>query len=171
MPSAAVRNRVDRTKNLVGFVVGHVSYAVDILRVREIINPLPLVELPHAPPVVVGVADHRGQVVPVIDLRRRFGLEAVPKTRHTKWIIVELEDRAVGLVVDAVTDVFGTGEPDQREVPQLGVGDAARGISAVYAYEGTLVFVIDVDRVAAPAEMVDIKAVLRQLPPATEEEP
>ncbi|HJL32604.1 MAG TPA: chemotaxis protein CheW, partial [Polyangiaceae bacterium LLY-WYZ-15_(1-7)] len=76
----ATRQRSDRSKNLVGFQVGDVRYAVDILRVREIINPLPLVELPHAPPSVLGVADHRGEVVPVLDLRRRFGLPATAPT-------------------------------------------------------------------------------------------
>ena len=55
MPIATTA-RTDRTKNLVGFVVGEVRYAVDILRVREIINPLPVVALPHAPPAIVGVA-------------------------------------------------------------------------------------------------------------------
>lgn len=153
---SGARHRSDRTKNLVGFLVGDVRYAVDILRVREVVNPLPIVGLPHAPPVVVGVADHRGEVIPVVDLRRRFGLPANEDPRRTKWIIVQTGDRSAGLVVDAVTDVFGAGAPDQREVPQLGAGDAARGISAVYAHEGTLVFVVDVDRLAAAAEFVDL---------------
>lgn len=156
MADLATRHRTDRTKNLVGFLVGDVRYAVDILRVREIINPLQVVPLPHAPPVVIGVADHRGQVVPVIDLRRRFALPPSEATRRTKWIVVRAGDRAAGLVVDAVTDVFGAGSHDQRQVPELGVGDSARGISAVYSHEGSLVFVIDVDRIAAPAEAVDM---------------
>jgi len=71
---------------------------------------------------------------------------------------VELGDRLAGLVVDGVTDVFGAGEPDQRSVPQIGVGDAARGISAVYIYDGKLVFVLDVDRIAAVTEVIDIEA-------------
>lgn len=152
----STRQRSDRSKNLVGFTVGDVFYAVDIFRVREIINPLPMVALPHAPPVVVGVADHRGDVVPVIDLRRRFALAPKPATRRTKWIVVDTGGRAVGLVVDAVTDVFGAGPAEQRQVPSLGMGDEARGLSAVYMYEGTLVFVIDVDRVAAPAQALDL---------------
>lgn len=156
MAEGSSQRRTDRTKNLVGFLVGDVRYAVDILRVREIINPLVIVPLPHAPPVVIGVSDHRGQVVPVIDLRRRFGLHAAEATRRTKWIIVRAGDRAAGLVVDAVTDVFGAGPHDQRQVPELGMGDSARGISAVYAHDGSLVFVIDVDRVAAPAEALDV---------------
>lgn len=146
------RQRGDRTKNLVGFMVGGVRYAVDILRVREILNPLPTVDLPHAPPVVIGVADHRGEVVPIVDLRLRFGLPPQAPSRRTKWIIVGSGARAVGLVVDAVTDVFGAGGAEKRTVPELGQGDDVRGISAVYVQEGEMVFVIDVARVAAIAE-------------------
>lgn len=168
------RYRSDRTKNLVGFVVGDVRYAVDILRVREIINPLPIVPLPHAPRAIVGVADHRGLVVPVLDLRKRFGLPEGAVTRRTKWVIVRLESRAVGLVVDAVTDVFGGTEPDQRDVPRLGVGDAARGITAVYEHEDELVFVLDIDRIAAAAEAIDMDGAVRRLsagtPPIAEDE-
>lgn len=152
----ASRHRNDRTKNLVGFCVGDVRYAVEILRVREIINPLPIVALPHAPPSVLGVADHRGLVVPVLDLRRRFGLPPEAPSRRTKWIVVEGDGRAVGLVVDAVTEVFGAGVDQQREVPRLGSGDEARGIAAVFATSEGLWFVIDVDRVAAPAQTIEM---------------
>ena len=117
------------------------------------------VALPHAPPVVVGVAEHRGDVVPIVDLRRRFGLQPKAITRRTKWLLVDVEGRPVGLVVDAVTDVFGAGPAEQRQVPNLGVGDDARGIAAVYLHDETLVFVIDVDCVAAPAEALDVGAV------------
>ena len=158
-----VRHRTDRSKNLVGFVVGDVRYAVDILRVREIINPLPIVTLPHAPPAVLGVADHRGLVIPIVDLRRRFGLEPAAPTRRTKWIVVQVDGRAVGLVVDAVTDVFGAAETDQRDAPELGAGDAARGILAVYKYDAALVFVLDIDRVAAPAEVIDVADATRRM--------
>jgi purine-binding chemotaxis protein CheW len=156
---AMTRLRSDRSKDLVGFMVGDVHYAVDILRVKEIINPLAMVALPHAPPVVVGVADHRGDVVPVIDLRRRFGLAPKEATRRTKWILVETDERRVGLVVDSVSAVFGTGPDQARSVPRLGMGDDARGLAAVYQHDGSLVFVIDVDRVAAPAEGIDMQLV------------
>jgi purine-binding chemotaxis protein CheW len=145
------RHRTDRTKNLVGFLVGDVRYALDILRVREIIHPLSTVPLPHAPAVVVGVADHRGEVVPVVDLRRRFGLPAEAPSRRTKWVIVRVSTRPVALVVDAVTDVFGASGGDQRDLPPLGTGDEERGIAAVYRHDGGLVFVLDAERVASVA--------------------
>ena len=148
-------------KSLVAFELDGVTYAIDIRGVREIINPLPLVPLVQAPPSVVGVADHRGAVVPVLDLRSRLGLAPVAPTRRTKWIVIARDERLIALIVDAVKDVFGQGAADERQVPLLGASDERRGISAVYAYGGGLVFVLDVDRVASPAEELDVEALKR----------
>lgn len=157
------RYRNDQAKNLVGFLVGAVRYAVDIHLVREIVNPLPLVSLPHAPEEVIGVSDHRGDVLPVIDLRVRFGLRGDEVTRRTKWIIVRVPGRehVVALVVDAVSDVFGAGKDDQRSVPELGRGEDVRGIAQVYSHDGTLVFVVDPYAVTSAADKIDPKT----LPP------
>ncbi len=161
--NSSSRNRNDHAKNLVSFLVGDVRYAVEITRVREIVNPLPTVTLPHAPAEVVGVADHRGDVLPVVDLRIRFGLENVEVTRRTKWIIVRLSEPfgSVALVVDAVTEVFGAGSDDQRGVPEIGSGGKRRGISSVYSYQGGLVFVVDASAVTSAAREIDPKT----LPP------
>ena len=140
------RHRHDPSKNLVGFVVGEVEYAVAIARVKRIANPLPVSTLPHPPRSVVGVADYRGEVVPVVDLRTRFGLPTVPITRRTKWIVVDASSRLVALVVDAVTDVFGTGGAELRPAPLLGGGDDVRGIAGVANHGKGLVFVLDTAR-------------------------
>ena len=119
----ADKQRPDPQKSLVGFVVGKVSYAVPISTVREIINPAPLTQLPHAPAAIAGVADHRGDVVPVIDLRVRFGLPRLDDPRRAKWILIDVEDRICGLAVDSVTDVFGTGGAELRpRAPSSGQG-------------------------------------------------
>lgn len=154
---STTRYRSDQAKNLVSFLVGEVRYAVDIHLVREIVNPLPFVALPHAPQEVCGVADHRGEVLPIVDLRVRFGLPATEATRRTKWIIVRLPGRAqaVALVVDAVADVFGASENAQRSVPELSQGRDRRGIANVYSHEGKLVFVVDPHVVAAAARDID----------------
>lgn len=151
------RQRSDRSKNLVEFKVADVLYAIDIGRVREIINPLPIVQLPHAPASIRGVADHREEVVPIMDLRVRFGLEPASATRKTKWVIVSLEDRSAGFVVDSVTDVFGTLPSEQRHLPDNAQGmSMVRGITNVFAHDSALVFVLDVDYVATPAGDLDI---------------
>src|SRR5688500_2517718 len=115
------RHRHDPSKNLVGFLVGEVTYAVRIEVVREIVNPLEVVALPRAPKAVLGVADYRQIVVPVIDLRSRFGLPPAPTSRKTKWIVLDVlpappsstsgpaslvVGKYAALVVDAVTEVF-----------------------------------------------------------------
>ena len=140
------RQRHDPSKSLVGFMVGDVHYAVPIARVREITNPMAIVELPHAPPSIVGVSDYRGDVVPVVDLRLRFGLDSAAATRKTKWIAVDVAGRTVAIVVDAVTEVFGTGGADLRPAPLLGGGDDMRGLSGVTNFGGRLVFVLETVR-------------------------
>jgi purine-binding chemotaxis protein CheW len=157
------RYRTDQVKNLVSFLVGEVRYAVDIHLVREIVNPLPTVPLPHAPAEVIGVADHRGDVLPVVDLRVRFGMLGGEMTRRTKWIIVRVPGReqSFALVVDAVTSVFGAGKNEQRSVPELGRGHEVRGISQVFSHDGTLVFVVDPGVVTSAAQQIDPKT----LPP------
>lgn len=141
---AISRQRPDLQKSLVGFVVGDVLYAVGIGSVREIVNPMPLTELPHAPPMVAGVMDHRGEVVPVVDLRVRFGLPKATDPRRAKLILIDVEGRTIGLAVDRVTDVFGTGGAEIAPAPALGNGDEQRGIVGVTKYDGVLVFVLDV---------------------------
>jgi purine-binding chemotaxis protein CheW len=145
----ADKQRPDPQKSLVGFVVGRVSYAVPISTVREIINPAPLTQLPHAPPAIAGVADHRGDVVPVIDLRVRFGLPRLDDPRRAKWILIDVEDRVCGLAVDSVTDVFGTGGAELRPAPKLGAGEDVRGIVGVTSHDGNLTFVLDVEKLEA----------------------
>jgi purine-binding chemotaxis protein CheW len=139
---ASHRHRHDPSKTLVGFTVGGVHYAIAIADVREICNPLPLVALPHAPPAVDGVTDYRGDVIPVIDLRIRFGLPKAEASRRIKWIVVDVDRRFVALVVDQTLGVFGTAGMGLRPAPPLGAGEEARGIEGVTSHEDALVFVL-----------------------------
>jgi purine-binding chemotaxis protein CheW len=132
---------------LVGFDVGAVSYALPIERVREIIRPLPMQTLPHAPAMVVGVVDHRGHVVTIIDLRVRFEVGYGEQTGPARWLIVNRGPRLLGLVVDRVNEVFKVQDAEARNVPELGAGSAQRAITAAYSHHGRLLFVVDVDRI------------------------
>lgn len=175
------RQRHDPTKNLVGFLLGDVTYAVRIDAVREIVNPLEVVELPRAPKAVRGVASFRGDVVPVVDLRVRFGLPPATPSRKNKWIVLDFArvpgaptgeslgpsgGRFAALVVDSVTEVFGTGGEAMCPAPPLGAGDDVRGIEGVARHGKGLVFVLDVRAFALLAEAVasDLSASLGGAP-------
>jgi purine-binding chemotaxis protein CheW len=148
-------------RSLVAFVVGEVRYAIDIAHVREIVTPLPLTVLPHTPEGLAGVADHRNQVVPIVDLRRRFGVpdRSGAAARKVKWILVDLEAKTVGLVVDDVLGVLRVAADDFRTPPDLGEGGEQRAISSVTTHEKKLVFILDLSRLESTAR-VDAVALL-----------
>ena len=144
------RNRHDPSKTLVGFSVGGVQYAIAIGEVREICNPKPLVALPHAPSAVNGVTDYRGEVIPVVDLRVRFGLPPAPQSRRIKWIVVDVGGRIVALVVDHTLGVFGTAGMALRPAPSLGEGEDVRGIEGVATHDDELIFVLQLPDLPRP---------------------
>lgn len=131
-------------ESLVGFLVGDVVYAVPISHVREVVAPAPLTALPHAPSAVAGVMDHRGQVVAVVDLRARFGLGSAPDHGRTRWILLEVEGRGVGLITDSVLGVLPVASDGLRPPPSLGTGDEERALLGVASHGGRMVFVLDV---------------------------
>jgi purine-binding chemotaxis protein CheW len=90
---------------LCAFRVGDEEYAIDLRRVREILQPLPITAVPRAPEFLDGMIDVRGEVIPVIDVRRRLGLPARTTPRH-KVLVVNVAGRVLGLVVDAVIEVM-----------------------------------------------------------------
>jgi len=142
MPEHRHRHRHDPSKTLVGFTVGGVHYAVAIGDVREICNPQTLVSLPHAPAAVQGVTDYRGDVIPVVELRTRFGLPVVEASRRIKWIVVDVGGRCVALVVDQTLGVFGTAGVGLRPAPPLGEGEDVRGIEGVATHGEDMIFVL-----------------------------
>lgn len=138
-------------KDLIRVQVDTVMYALEVARIREIVNPLPVIELPRERPFILGVSDYREQVVAVVDLRLLFGLPAQESSRHTKWIVLETAGSLVAIVVDAVLDVFSSAEGHQREVPVLDERHRERGISSAFRHNEQLVFLLDADRLVEPA--------------------
>ncbi len=140
-----------RAKDLLRVEVHSVLYAIEVGRIREIVNPLRIIELPHERKFVLGVSDYRDEVVPVIDLRRLFGFPSEAPSRRTKWIILDAGGRSVGIVVDAVLDVFSSSEHRERYVPVLDECHRERGITSAYRHDDQLVFLLDATRLAEPA--------------------
>jgi len=138
------RLRRDQFRSLVGFVVGDVAYAVPTACVREITTPAPFTELPHLPRGVIGVFEHRGQVVPIIDLRTCFDVPAHVAEGRTQWIIVEVSGHKIGLCVNRVTGVFEVGFGGLKPVPELGKTVDPRSLVGVANQGNRLTFVLDI---------------------------
>jgi len=114
----------DAVVELVAFRIGSEEYVVDVRRVREVVPPLPIRRMPRIPDFLEGVVDLRGEVLPVVDVRRRFGLHAGTPTRKTKLMVVEMAGTPVGLVVDAVLEVLRVPRSAIRPAPPLAGRDA-----------------------------------------------
>jgi purine-binding chemotaxis protein CheW len=116
----------DALVQLCTFRVGGEDYAVDIMRVREIVRPLPLTAVPRAPAFVEGVFRLRDEVIPIVDVRKRFGLPRDPPTRKTRFVVVNVARRRLGLVVDEVCEVLRVRRRDLRPAPRLADGQGPR---------------------------------------------
>ncbi len=128
--------RAEALVQLCTFRIGGEDYALDIMRVREIIQPLPITPVPRAPAFVEGVIRLRGDVIPVLDVRKRLGVPATPPTRKSRFLIVNVAGRRIGLVVDEVREVLRIPRSDIRAAPSLGAPGAPRFFLGVCGGDG-----------------------------------
>jgi purine-binding chemotaxis protein CheW len=137
---------------LVTFSIGEVEFGVEILKVQEIIRMLEITRVPKAPDFVEGVINLRGKVIPVIDLRLRFGLKAKEHDKKTRIIVIEINQMIVGFVVDSVSEVLripaGTIEPP----PPVISGLDSEYISGVGKLDDRLLIMLDLNRLLSKEE-------------------
>ena len=132
---------------LVSFNIGDEEFGVDILHVQEINRMLEVTRVPNAPACVDGVINLRGRVIPIIDLRRRFGMERKEHDKNTRIVVVELSGRVLGFVVDAVREVLRIPRSVTEPPPHLvGVG-REEYIKAVGKLDDRLLILLDLEKV------------------------
>ena len=144
------------TGNLVQFgtfTLDSQFFGVDILRMREIIRPIDITRVPRAEEFMEGVINLRGKVIPIIDLRRRFGLDSKGHDKHTRIIVIEINNMIVGFVVDSVSEVLripaGTVEPP----PPVVAGVESEYISGVGKLQDRLLILLDLDKLLSNEDM------------------
>lgn len=134
------------TRQYLTFCLGEQEFGVDILSVQEIRGYTAVTPIPNAPRHVAGVINLRGVVVPVIDLRTRFGLPAVEPTKFTVIVLLVVQRRVVGFIVDTVSDVVDIPASGIQETPDLGASGESVVSDFVRAGE-RLISLLDVPRV------------------------
>ncbi|EMR13254.1 chemotaxis protein CheW [Methylophaga lonarensis MPL] len=130
------------------FLIEDEVYGVDILRVREIRAWSQITRIPNTPEYLVGVLNLRGNIVPVVDLRLRFGFAFKPYTSTTVIILLRVDDvrpRTVGIVADAVMDACHVDSDTIQPAPILGSQQDTRHISGLLEHESNMVMLLDID--------------------------
>lgn len=139
------------------FVLGAEEYGLEILKVREIIGYMEITSVPQTPHYVKGVINLRGQVIPVIDLRAKFGMESTEVTEETCIIVVEITqgDRkfSTGIVVDRVQEVLDIAGKNIEEAPQFGSAVNTDFILGMGKIGDTVKILLDIDRVLASDDL------------------
>lgn len=141
------------------FTLHNDLYAVDIMRIKEIIRPQKLTPLPDAPAFVDGVINLRGVVIPVVDLRKRFAMPQRGVETFTRLLIVRLAAQTIGLVVDDVTEVRTVPVADIKPPPPLSSGGAAGHLLGVCLAGENLVMLLDIDRLLTTSEVSTLECI------------
>jgi purine-binding chemotaxis protein CheW len=160
-PDASVAALNDRRAGkYLTFQLGREEFGVHVLKVREIMGLQEITAVPQTPAAIKGVINLRGKVVPVVDLRLKFGLEATAYTQRTCIVVTQVESGAgpmqVGIVVDGVSDVLTIGAGEIEDAPDLGEHVDGQYLLGMAKVKGKLKILLDIDRVLSTHEL-DVK--------------
>lgn len=151
---------VARPAQYLGFSLAGEMYAIELLRIREIIEHVPITRVPAMPSAVLGVINLRGRVVPVVDLAAKLGLGPRPITRWTCFVIVEVmldgERTALGLLADSVSEVLDLGPDDIEPPPTFGTRAPVHYLRGLGRQEQRFILLLDLDRLLSADELLGL---------------
>jgi purine-binding chemotaxis protein CheW len=159
-PNTNSPSEVARPAQFLGFSLAGETYAIELLRIREIIEHVPITRVPGMPPAVLGVINLRGRVVPVVDLAVKMGLGPRPITRWTCFVIVEAlmdgERTALGVLADSVSEVLDLGPDDIEPPPAFGTRAPVDYLRGMGRQEQRFILLLDLDRVLSADELLGV---------------
>jgi len=147
------------------FQLGREEFGIRVLKVREIMGILEITAVPQTPPHVKGVVNLRGKVVPVIDLRLKFGLPATDYTQRTCIIVTQVKGESglilMGVIVDGVSEVLNLAPSDIEDTPDFGEEIAGSYLLGLAKVKGKVKILLDIDRVLSSQDLHHLKAMLQ----------
>lgn len=154
--SQAVNAMADKEGKYLTFSLAGEEYGIGILKIREIIGMMPITSVPQMPSFIKGVINLRGKVIPVMDLRVRFGIPAIDYNERTCIIVVEIAGQAgpiqIGIVVDAVSEVLNIKSEDMEPTPSFGAKLSTEYIQGMAKMGGGIKILLDINRVLGSEE-------------------
>jgi purine-binding chemotaxis protein CheW len=146
-----------KTLQAVTFALGSEEYGVDIAQVQEINRMVTITHVPRAPRFMEGVINLRGQLIPIIDLRTRFGMERSERTKNTRIVVTEIGNKRIGMVVDSVSEVLRIPVEQIEDAPDLVAGVDTEYIRGVGKMGDRLIIMLDLSRVISGNEKVELQ--------------
>jgi len=160
--SIDTENTISRIGKYLTFILANEGYGISIKKVREIIGMMPVTKVPRVDAFVKGVINLRGKVIPVIDLRLRFGMEEIKHTDRTCIVIVEVLGSQgtvqMGIIVDSVSEVMNIQGEDVEQSPDLGAGDRTRYILGMAKVEESVKILIDIDKLLSEDKIKQLES-------------
>jgi purine-binding chemotaxis protein CheW len=142
----------------VTFQLGEETYGITVMEVREVLRVPEIAPVPGAPDYVMGIINLRGNVVTVIDSRKRFGLPAKEIDDSTRIVIIEAKKQVVGILVDNVAEVVELRASEIEAAPNVGNDQSARFIDGVFSRENQLLILVDVNKLLTEDEWAEVSA-------------
>ena len=146
-----------KTLQAVTFALGSEEYGVDIAQVQEINRMVTITRVPRAPQFMEGVINLRGQLIPVIDLRTRFGMERSERNKNTRIVVTEIGSKRLGMVVDSVSEVLRIPVEQIEDAPDLVAGADTEYIRGVGKMGDRLIIMLDLARVISNSEKTELQ--------------
>lgn len=149
------------------FKLADEEYGVEILKVREINGIMKITSVPQMPPYMKGVINLRGKVIPVVDLRLKFGIEEIEHTEETCIIVVDV-GREIGIIVDTVSEVLDISQDDVEPAPSMGGSVDTSFILGMGKVGDEVKILLDINKVLSAKELIDIVSAAKTTEPSTE---
>lgn len=158
--SAGASSVSEEIIQLVSFNISDEEFGVDILKVQEINRMSEVTRVPNAPDYVEGVINLRGKVIPIIDLRKRIGMPNKEKDKDTRIVVVELDSKVVGFVVDSVNEVLRINKNITEPPPPMVSGIDSEYITAIGKLDDRLLILLDLERILSGVDKKDLEEML-----------
>jgi len=150
---------MDKNLQIVGFRVGDETFGIPIGRVREIVRVPDITAVPSAPAYIEGVINLRGKIIPVVDLRKRFGETETQPSKKNRILVVELEEKLLGLIVNSASEVLKI-PPSEIEAPNSFFQEGELNfVTGVGKHNGRLILLLDLSKILKTGELRRLDAV------------
>ncbi len=150
--NTAVQAQDNTILRWVTFYLDNEKYGINVMQVQEVLRVSEIAPVPGSPEYVLGIINLRGNVVTVIDTRKRFGLDHRELDDAARIVIVESNDQVVGIMVDSVAEVVDLRVSEVEAAPNVGTDDSSRFIQGVASQEGELLIIVDLNKLLTDEE-------------------